>query len=71
MQLGQKFTVEACFQHYGHEIKVADLSLTSNQKMEISALASKGLSNNAIIEELKKSSDELSKLFYLLPQDIR
>eukprot|EP00081_Caenorhabditis_elegans_P017470 NP_497645.2 Uncharacterized protein CELE_H05C05.3 [Caenorhabditis elegans] len=71
VQLDQKFTVEACFQHYGHEIKVADLSLTSNQKMEISALASKGLSNNAIIEELKKSSDELSKLFYLLPQDIR
>eukprot|EP00081_Caenorhabditis_elegans_P014695 NP_494132.1 Uncharacterized protein CELE_F52C6.14 [Caenorhabditis elegans] len=66
-----EINVQACFQHFGHEINVADLKLTSTQKNVLAELASKGLSNPAIVEEAKKSSNEFSKLFCLLPQDIR
>ncbi|EFP08906.1 hypothetical protein CRE_18024 [Caenorhabditis remanei] len=56
--------VEACFSHFGHDISVADLSLTSKQKERITEMVAQGLPNNLIVKQAKNEFTENSRMHF-------
>ncbi|CAO4387255.1 unnamed protein product [Caenorhabditis nigoni] len=63
--------VDACFYHFGHDVSVPNLNLTTIQKEKVAQLVSQGLSNSAIAKQVKKEFSVDSKLHYLNSDDIR
>ncbi|CAO4372844.1 unnamed protein product [Caenorhabditis nigoni] len=70
-QTSDVIDVQACFYHYGHDISVPNLNLTTIQKERVAELVSQGLSNTAIAKQVKKEYSVDSKLHYLNSDDIR
>ncbi|EFP11498.1 hypothetical protein CRE_19296 [Caenorhabditis remanei] len=67
----ESIQVEACFSHFGHDISVADLTLTSKQKERITEMVAQGLPNNLIVKQAKNESTENSRMHFLNSDDIR
>ncbi|KAF1766889.1 hypothetical protein GCK72_006847 [Caenorhabditis remanei] len=71
VKIGEKVSCQGCFYHFGHDISVANLSLTSNQKEKVVNYVKQGLHNKAIVKLVKKETDEHSRLHFLSSDDIR